>query len=86
MASLKQRVTSLLRQAFPPPDRVLIRDEDGLIGRVISRRFDGLDPTDRLELIWKVLDAELSIKDQLSIVSILAITPREEKLHVGSLR
>src|SRR5439155_8983 len=45
------KLKKILREAFPPPDKVNLRDEDGIIGVVTSKRFRRMDSMQRQDLI-----------------------------------
>ena len=81
MESVQKKVTKILKQAFPPPDKVTLKDEDGIIGTIISSRFMGLDSIERVKMVWKVLDQDLKPEERKRIVIILAVTPEEEIAH-----
>lgn len=85
MESVLKKVRRILQQAFPRPDKVLLEDDKGIIGRVISDRFKGLDSSDRLQMVWDVIDRHLTIDERRRIVIILAITPTEEAAHLASV-
>ena len=49
--SLDTRVKQILEAAFPLPDRVRVKDDDGIIAVVVSPRFRDLDSMDRQDLV-----------------------------------
>ena len=81
MEPFSKKLKRILKRAFPKPDRVRLRDEDGIIGFVISPRFRGLDSSERLAMIWSVLDAQLTPEERRRIVIMIAVTPEEELAH-----
>lgn len=81
---LVEKARRLLKQAFPRPDKVQLRDEEGLLGVVTSARFQGLDSIDRQQLIWDALDKHLSPEEKKHVVIIIAVTPREEVAHLSN--
>lgn len=83
MGNLIKKIRRSLRQLFPPPDRVRLRDEDGIIGVVVSKRFEGLESLDRINMIWDHLEKELTSEERKQIVIILAVTPFEEMAHTA---
>ena len=83
MVSLRQKVDKLLRQAFPRPDRVTLQDDDGIIGVVVSSRFAGVDVIDRQDMIWQALEKSLSSDEKRRVLTIVAVTPKEEIAHTS---
>lgn len=83
MESLSRKVTRLLQKTFTPPDKVSLKNEDGILGVVISSRFRGLDSIDRVNWIWDVLEKNLSTAEVRKVVSIIAVTPEEEIAHTS---
>jgi stress-induced morphogen len=80
---LRKKVTSALEAAFHP-DRILLEDDDGITGYVISPKFRGLDSYDRQTMIYEVLQgrgAKLTKSQQKQILLIAALTPEEYALH-----
>lgn len=76
--SLLKTIEGLLREAFPPPDVISLRDEDGIIGVITSSRFSAKDSIDRQSMIWDVLDRHMAPEQRRQIVIIVAVTPEEE--------
>lgn len=83
MDRLLSKVTRVLKQAFPRPDQVDLKDEDGIYGTVISSRFKGKDSNERINLIWDLLEKELLPEERKRVVLIIAVTPEEEIAHTG---
>ncbi|MFO0966164.1 MAG: hypothetical protein U0793_11355 [Gemmataceae bacterium] len=81
MDTLAKKVKSLLEEGFPPPDVVELEDNDGLLGIVVSKRFKNLDSMDRVNLMWKYLEKELTAKEARQVVLLIGMTPREKLLH-----
>ena len=73
-----EKVNSILTGAFPPPDRVSLEDDDGIIGTVVSPRFEGMEMIDRINMIWDRLDQNLTPAERRRVVIIVAATPEEE--------
>ena len=78
---LLEKVRALLLKEFPPPDKVELDDDNGIIGAVISRRFEGLESIDRINIIWDLLDKNLTRNERRRVVTIVAVTPIEEIAH-----
>ena len=79
MEPLEEKVSKLLRQRFGRAAKVEIKDDDGIIGSVISPRFRDLETIDRVNLIWDALEKSLSTEEQQSIAIIVARTPEEAR-------
>jgi hypothetical protein len=75
---LVEKVDSILKEVFPPPDKIVLEDEDGIIGTVTSARFVGMDTIDRIHLIWDALAKGLTPEERRRVVLIVAATPEEE--------
>lgn len=73
-----EKVEALLKNAFPPPDKVSLEDDDGIIGTVISDRFVGMPMFDRITIIWDLLGQHLTRDERNRVVLIVASTPEEE--------
>jgi hypothetical protein len=76
-----KKLRRILRQEFPKPDKLRLRDEDGVIGHVISSRFKAMDTMDRVNLIWDLLDKELTREERKKVVIMIALTPQEERMY-----
>ena len=81
MESAVKKLRKLLKNRFPPPDQVKLEIDKGIIGTVVSSQFKGMEPLDRVNLVWDYLDQHLSKEESRQIVIILAVTPQEELLH-----
>ncbi len=81
MAPLVRKVKAILRESFPLPDQVKLKEDNGILGMVISQRFEGLEPIERLNMVWKVLNEKLTLQESRQIVTLLAVTPEEELVH-----
>jgi hypothetical protein len=83
MAAALRKLRRILEEQFPPPDKVDLRDEDGIIGVVTSRRFRRLDTMRRQDLIHDILATHLSPPERRRVVLIVAVTPEEELANAG---
>lgn len=84
MDAFVKKLTSLLVDAFPPPDKATLRDDEGIIGIVTSKRFRGKDDLERQDIIWNLLDKKLTPAERKRIVIIVCVTPEEEKAHIAT--
>lgn len=75
------KLKRVLKQAFPPPDKIRLDDHDGIIGVVTSERFRDLSSMDRQNLIEEVLQTGLSKEEQRRVLIIVTVTPEEEQVH-----
>src|SRR5262249_36526625 len=73
-----RKLKKILEERFPPPDKVTLRDEDGIIGIVTSKRFRRMDSMQRQGLIDDILATRLSDEEQRQVVLIVGVTPEEE--------
>lgn len=79
--ALVEKVKAILTAGFPPPAKVHLEDDDGIIGWVASPTFVGMDHIDRVDLIWKVLNEKLTKEERRRVVVIAAVTPVEEIVY-----
>ena len=84
MGAFATKLKSLLTATFPPPAKITLRDEEGIIGIVVSKRFRGKDDLERQNLIGDLLDKKVTPAEKRKIVIIVCVTPEEEKAHTAS--
>lgn len=77
---LLDKVKKLLAREFRPPDEVNLRDEEGIIGVVVSKKFKTIDTFDRQTLLRRLLDKGLEPAERKRVLIIVAVTPEE---HIG---
>ena len=77
MAVALRKLKQILEERFPPPDKVDLRDEDGIIGVVTSRRFRRMDTMQRQDLIHDILENHLTPEERRHVLLIVAVTPEE---------
>ena len=80
MDKLGEKVERILKEAFPSLESLDIRNDDGIIGVLVSEEFEGLEAIDRQDRIWSVLDRSLNPEEKRQIQIIVAATPAE---HLG---
>lgn len=76
---IKEKVEKALMDSFEDA-YVLLDDDDGISGLVVSPRFKGLTAMDRQELIGNVLDgapAPLTARERRRVLMIAGLTPVE---------
>jgi len=78
---LLKKVRKLLIKEFPPPDKVELVDDHGIIGAVVSKRFEGMESIDRINIIWDLFEKGLTRDERKGIVTVVAVTPLEEIAH-----
>ena len=76
--AIVRKLKKILEECFPPPDKVNLRDEDGIIGIVTSKRFRRMDTMQRQDLIHDRLEDRLTADERRHVVIIVAVTPEEE--------
>jgi hypothetical protein len=75
---LLRKIKRILAEQFPPPGKVSLEDHDGVIGYIMSERFERMDMMERQDLIDKILAARLEPKDLRRIQAIVGVSPEEE--------
>lgn len=83
MAITIRKLKHILAERFPPPDKVNLRDEDGIIGVVTSKRFRRLDTMQRQDLIHDILATQLKPEERRQVLLIVGVTPEEELANAG---
>src|SRR5438270_13088839 len=76
--AIVRKLKKILEERFPPPDKVDLRDEDGIIGVVTSKRFRRMDTMQRHDLIHDLLATHLSGAERRHVLLIVGVTPEEE--------
>ena len=84
MENLREKVISLLTDAFPPPATVELQEGEEIIGVLVSERFDGLDSMQRQDMVWDILDKALEPEEKRQILTVVAVTPVEYIGHSSS--
>lgn len=72
-----RKLKKILVEHFPPPDKVELRDDDGVIGIVTSKRFHRMDTMQRQDVIHDILATNLTDEERRHVVLIVAVTPEE---------
>jgi hypothetical protein len=83
MAVALRKLKRILEERFPSPDKVDLRDDDGIIGIITSRRFRRMDTMQRQDLIHDILATSLNPQERRHIVIIVGVTPEEESAYAG---
>jgi len=76
---VEQAIGSVIRV-----DQAILRDEDGLIGYIVSADFRGKDSLARQTIIMDALQvpaAKLSPEEISKVVAVVAFTPEEFAVH-----
>lgn len=83
MERLRIQLAEWLPKQFPRAEIVLDPARRGRkIGGIIAwEGFNGLEPLDRQELLWRGLRARFDRDDQLLISSMIALTPAEYAVY-----
>jgi stress-induced morphogen len=84
MGPLRKKLKKILSREFPTPDKIVLRDDEQVIILVTSARFRGLEPYDRVDIIWNILEKELSAAERKEVAITVALTPEEELAHAAS--
>ena len=70
-----RKLKRILEQRFPPPDKLGLRDDDGIIGVVTSKRFRRIDTMQRQDLIHDLLAKHLTREERRHVLRV-AIEPK----------
>jgi acid stress-induced BolA-like protein IbaG/YrbA len=73
-----RKLKKILEERFPAPDKVDLRDDDGIIGVVTSKRFRRMDTMQRQDLIHDILATRLTGEERRHVLLIVGVTPEEE--------
>jgi hypothetical protein len=73
-----RKLKKILEDSFPPPDKVQLREHDGVIGIITSKRFRRMDTMQRQDLIHDILTSNLTASERQQVVIIVGVTPEEE--------
>ena len=73
-----RKLKKVLEKRFPPPDKVVIRDKDRIIGIITSKRFRRLDTMQRQDIIHDILTTQLSEEERRHVLLVIGVTPEEE--------
>lgn len=84
MGNLRERVISLLTEAFPPPAKVELQEGEEIIGVLVSERFEGINSVERHGIVWDVLEKALDPEERRQILTVVAVTPVEYIGHSSS--
>lgn len=76
--AIVRKLKKILEDRFPPPDKVDLREDDGIIGVVTSKRFRRMDTMQRQNLIHDVLATDLTAEERRHVLLIVGVTPEEE--------
>jgi stress-induced morphogen len=76
--AVARKLRRILKEHFPPPDKVELRDKERIIGIVTSKRFRRKDSMRRQDLIHDILSNELTKEERRQVLMIVAVTPEEE--------
>lgn len=82
--ALVRKLKRILENRFPPPDKIDLRDDDGIIGVITSERFRRLDTMQRQDLIHDLLETSLTAPERRQVLLIVAVTPEEEVANAGN--
>ena len=85
MDQLENKLRQILEAAFPERQELTLNDDDGIIGILVSREFEGVEAIDRQDRIWDVLDRSLTPEERRRVQIIVAATPDEHAGHTAAL-
>ena len=76
-SSLVRKLERVLTRRFPPPAKVDLEDNDGIIGVITSAEFARLETIDRQDLIGDVIATQLTPEERRQVQVIVGVTPDE---------
>jgi uncharacterized protein (DUF1697 family) len=76
--AVARKLKKILEERFPLPDKVKLRDDDGIIGIVTSKRFRRMDTMQRQDLFHEILTTNLTGEERRHVLLIVGVTPEEE--------
>ena len=79
--AIARKLKKILKDQFPPPDKVKIRNGDKVIAIVTSKRFQQIDTMQRQDLFHDILTKKLTDKERREVLMIVGVTPEEEIFH-----
>ena len=82
--AIAPKLKRILKERFPPPDKIKLRNGDRIIGIVTSKEFRRMDSMQRQDLIHDLLAARLTNDEQRQVLMIVAVTPEEEAANSGA--
>jgi hypothetical protein len=83
MGLAARKLRRVLKEQFPPPDKVSLRGAERIVGVVTSRRFRRMDTMQRQDLIHDVLRTRLTPQERREVLLIVGVTPEEEIANAG---
>jgi acid stress-induced BolA-like protein IbaG/YrbA len=82
--AVARKLKKILEERFPPPDKVDLRGDDGIIGVVTSKQFRRMDSMQRQDLIHDLLADKLTREEQRYVLMIVCVTPEEEVANAAA--
>jgi hypothetical protein len=88
MANVKSplvvKLEKVLSERFPPPDKIMLEDLDGVVGVITSSSFTTMDTLDRQNLIGKLIESHLTREERRHVQVIVGVTPDEETGYLAN--
>jgi hypothetical protein len=85
MAPIMRKMRRVLREKFPPPDKIKLHNGETIYGLVISPQFAGKDFEDRYDMIWDHVNQRMTRDERKKLTVLFALTPEEQatraKMH-----
>ena len=82
--AIVRKLKKILEEQFPSPDKVQLRDDDGIIGVVTSKRFRRMDTMERQDLIHDILATQLTGEERRHVLLIVGVTPEEQAANAAN--
>ena len=75
--AVRRKLKKLLKEQFPSPDNVEFRKGTPIVGIVTSKQFRRMDGMQRQDVIFDLLEKNLTKEEQREVLMIVAVTPEE---------
>ena len=86
--SFMRKVRVLLHDEFPEAESISFKhnaDSRTITGVVIASDFAETDNADRQDRVWDILEKHLSVDEQSRILSVIALTPKEQMAEADAV-
>ena len=77
-SSLVRKLEKVLIRRFPPPAKVKLEDNDGIVGVITSAEFARVETIDRQDIIGDLIETHFTPDERRQVQVIIGVTPDEE--------
>lgn len=78
MMDLVKKVRAILEKEFGPRSKIKLYDQDGIVGTIVSPRFERMETLERIGLIGNLLEQHPSPEEYRRVLMIVPAKPTEE--------